>query len=80
MRVETKVFPNEPDPKGYWGNLGEATSQFFQAFIGGNANLAFSEQVGYWQRIGDLRGAFFGSLVNAFFGRNHCEKAWEQKV
>jgi hypothetical protein len=81
MRVTVTVDVTRSARKGYWGNLGEATSQMLHAIIGGNANLTFSAQCGYWQEIGDPRGAFFAPIVNWLF-RNpyHCKDAWRNRI
>jgi len=81
MRAVVTVELNKPARKGYWGNLGEAVSQCLHALIGGNANLTFSAQCGYWLEIDDWRGNLFAPVVNWLF-RNpyHCQDAWRNKI
>ena len=80
MRVETVVHLHDRDHRGYWKNLGEATSQFIHAIVGGNANLTVSAQCGYWWIIGDLRGVILPPIVDLVFGNGHCRSAWKEKV
>jgi hypothetical protein len=91
MRVEVKAFPNEKNPKGYFGNMGEATSQALASIIGLNCNLTFSAYCGYWQktqtpylrRLAPLPN-FIMSIPRLITGKgidkNHCLNAWNHRT
>lgn len=77
MKIIVKVDPNGEPQKGYFGNLFEAISQALGSIFGLNANITFSAHCGHWLEIGDFKGKLFAPMVDFFFGKNHCKKAWE---